>query len=581
MVDKENPYSHLTTIPEIVEEAFKFLENALQKKSKLLGKAQILKDHFYSVLKSEIKKKKEKKSDVNPEDKTNVDDSEIFVEIMSDKKVKAKRTNYEGFRFRRKNVFLTYSDAQNDPSIDQVYKELRKIDKESKNPNKICNNIDFMLVVKEKHKNGVTHFHVFMQFFEQLDRSDSRLFDVPSLKHPEIVYVNNVKRVIKYMCKHVKTDEDRQNNLREFNLDHRFFLETTCESLDTLGYKLINKIISPIQAIKENPKLFFKADTLLRNHDLYHSEVEKLNNPGKELIDIVIGHREKNPLVFKFNKNKKKRENPQFWICGNTNSGKTYNVEQLELLGHRGYLGSKDNDWAGYRDEYWDFMYFEEYSGENTIQFMNQLLEGTKMDLKAKYGNKIRKNKNLPIFINSNMLPHEAYKNVSPERLNLLLQRMYIIYLAPDQTAHIIWDPSKGNTYNLYGLNCCDSLDMKNYLDGVECNCSMCKKKINYGESLCLDCKNILVSEDILYYSDSNNDPNSYKSNCKYDPNIVEAGPSNLNNVNIDLNNRFETKIKDDDDGVYIPPEYAGYEDLIRQFGSFENIPDFILSGTV
>lgn len=572
----ENPYNHLTSIPEVVEETFKFLENVLQKKSKLLEKAKFLKGHLYSLLDKEIKKKKLKDNDINVEDKTNVDNSDIFIDVMTDKRVKAKRTNNEGFRFRRKNVFLTYSKADNEPDIKQVFKEIKNIDKKSKNPNKICNNIDFMLVVKELHQDGVSHFHVFIQFFEQLDRSDPRLFDVPSLKHPEIVYVNNVKRVIKYMCKHIKTDDDRKKNLLEYNMDHRFYLDTVCEGLDTLGYKLINKIITPIQAIKENPKLFFKADTLFRNHNLYQSELERINNKGKPLVDISIGNIDLNPLKFTFNPYKKKRENPQFWICGNSNSGKTYNIEQLELQGHRGYLGTKDNDWDGYKDEHWDFVYYEEYSGENTIQFMNQFLEGTKMDLKVKYGSKVRKNKNLPVFINSNMFPHEAYKNVTPEKLNLLLQRMYVIYLAPDQSAHILWDPSKNNSYDLYDIQCCSDFMVKDYMYKLyNKKCKQCNEYLIKGD-ICDKCKDINESKTTYnYYDDLITKPSSYL--FKYNKvDIVN------DNVNINIGNSSKNNIDNiENNEIFIPDKYKEYESLIRQFGSFEAIPEYMFGGVV
>lgn len=451
-------YKNICSFEELSNETIKFLFNLTKKKSKLKEQVILIKKRFDEL----------KNTQLHPESS---EQSEILDSISGDREIKSKKIKKsKEFRFRRKDVFLTYSDAQNDPDIKVIYKELLSLDKDSGRPDKIHNNIEQMFIVKEKHQNGVTHFHVYIKFFESLDRSDYTLFNVPSLKSPKIVYVSNNRKVIRYMAKHLKTEEDWINNSIQHNMDAKYYIETNAYLLSELCYKMISDKISPEEAVKESPILLQKYHILKNNLCEYKNYFELKNNPGKEITKIEIGHKDKNPLEFHFDKNKKKTENPQFWICGNTNSGKTYCTEKLEAQGHNGYIASIDEEnWEDYSDSHTNFIEFEEYKGEKTIRFMNRLLEGTKMPLRVKGKSRILKKVNKPVFIKSNYLPHEAYSKADKNNINLLLQRIYVIYLDQNQKAHLIWNPQINKIEDYpWGLNCMDDTLMAKYLsDGI------------------------------------------------------------------------------------------------------------------
>jgi hypothetical protein len=141
----------------------------------------------------------------------------------------------------------------------------------------------------------------------------------------------------------------------------------------------------------------------------------------------------------------------------------------LKAAGHRAFCGSTENDWAGYGDGLYDFMYFDEYEGEVPMKTLNLLLEGTYMNLRAKFSVKVVKNENLPILINSNHLPHELYKNRTRGQLNALLQRMYILYVDPQRNGHIIWNPRRHTLADYeFDFNCTDNCQMETWVDRVE-----------------------------------------------------------------------------------------------------------------
>lgn len=453
-MSSQNIYQNLTTIPDLYNEAIRFLKNLTKNKSKLKKNVEQLEYQFNYIINNKFNK-----------DISEINESEILEDIIKDKEIKAKtniKNSKNKFNFKRKDVFLTYSQADNEPDINTIYKELLNLDKDSNRASKICYNIELMFLVKELHKDGTPHFHVYIKFFEALDRSDHTLFNVPSLKSPKIVYVFNNRKVIRYMAKHLKSEKDWKENSIQHNMDAKFYIETDAYMLNELAYKMIKKEITPTEAIKRTPGLLYKAHTLYGNYNTYHTESELLKNPGKDLLDINIAN-----LKFKFNPNKKKNENPQFWICGNTNSGKTYITDMLEKNGYNGYMPSiEEENWEDYSNKYTNFIHFEEYKGEKTVRFLNKLLEGTKMPLKIKGKSRTIKDKNIPIFIKSNYLPHEAYNNIDDNTLNLLLQRIYVIYLDENRQGHVIWNPKTDNFIKDYNktLECMDNSQMLNYL---------------------------------------------------------------------------------------------------------------------
>jgi hypothetical protein len=520
--NQPNPYENLTNFYELYNEAIKFLFNLTkkQKKSDLRYKVEKLKEQFEYVMKSKYEK-----------DFSEIEDSEILKDIINDKNIKANtniKNNKNRFNFRRKDVFLTYSKADNEPDIKQIFKELKDLDKDKDRPDKICNNIELFFLVKELHEDGVPHFHVYMKFFEALDRSDYTLFNIPSLKSPKIVYVHNKRKVIRYMAKHLKTEEDWKENSIQYNMDAKFYIETNAYMLSELAYKMIKKQITPTQAITESPNLIYKADSLYRNYNIYHFEKHMEENPGKDLIDISIGKKELNPLKFKFDKTKKKNENPQFWICGNTNSGKTYVTDMLEQNGYNGYMPSMDEEnWEGYNDKYINYIEFEEFKGEKTIRFLNRLLEGTKMPLKVKGRDRVIKNKNIPVFIKSNYLPHEAYSKVDHNTINLLLQRIYVIYLDKNKKAHLIWNPKTDtfkNDYN-FELNCLNNEQMEEYIK--------CKES-----KLPFIFKNKQFNENYI-------NPNDYIPKPKTTKKCINCNKIHTNNINLCLSCKEKEKSKE------------------------------------
>lgn len=378
---------------------------------------------------------------------------------------KFKKVNDTGFRFRRRNVFLTYSNDTKNHTVNDVFEKLKSLEKDDrKKMGPICHNMKEIFIVLEYHKSGIQHFHVFIEFHETIETKNYKLFDLEGLNHPNWRIPFNKRKVLSYMVKKIKSIEDWNNKTLEYGIDVNYYLKTKDLHLGQIGYSLINKTMSVTKAIEECPKLLFNAINIENNYNWYHNKKMEESIPEKKLEKWnMFG------LNFEFDG---KHKTPQFWICGPSNVGKTYNIKKLEENGHRAYLCAKDNNWSDYNDNNYDFMYFEEYQGELMIRDINQLLEGTKIRLNAKYTKSIIKNKNMPIIINSNYLPHEAYNKVDKEKLGLLLNRIYVIYVDKTGKGHIIWNP-KTNKLDEYdnSLICLNDKMMEVYLKKQRDDC--------------------------------------------------------------------------------------------------------------
>lgn len=421
------------TYKDIIEEVFKigFAATKSSGKTKMNDKLTLLYTEFKKLTKGKSSENNDENSDIHKE-----------FEIESKGKFERK-DNKKGFRLQRKSVFLTYSDAKNEPKLEDLLTELRHLEKDVRGTMEcIGHNMKEIFIVKERHKNGIAHYHVYIEFFERLDKTDSKCLDIPSLKHPEIRYVYCKKKVLQYMCKKLATENDWKYNQIQYEIDIKYELKRLEYALPKIGYDLITGKKTVHEVVTEHPSLIFQGLKLQNNVNWYFEQKANIEKPPMPLKKwSMFG------LEFEFDERRKKC--PQFWICGPSNVGKTYNTDCLKEKGHRAFLGSKDNDWAGYNDKNFDFMYFEEYQGEMTIRDLNQLLEGTEMKLRGRYEKVIIKNKNMPILINSNYLPHEAYNKVDPQRLQYLLNRIIVIKVEENRQGHIVWNPDI-NTFKDY-----------------------------------------------------------------------------------------------------------------------------------
>lgn len=306
------------------------------------------------------------------------------------------------FRLACKKVSLTFPQC---PVPREVMLEMLCV---KKNP-------VIVVVSRETHKDGNYHLHCYLQYDKQFTSTKSSCFDVcyeGVVYHPNIQATNDKNAWIKYIT---KTDTEFLSKGLDVNayLASRDTKKGYCFYADVVERGCITK-----EMIQSNPKMLKGLKNLLNDLEAYkmlpseddvkRAPLTSVNIWGKEYI---VG-----PRRFK---------QPQLWICGSKNKGKTTFINELLEKGYKGYEMPTNNDWTGYNDSY-DFLYIDEFKGGISIQEFNKVLQGNMCRLNTK-GGMVVKNKNIPIFIISNYRPSEVYDKVSDDKLDTLLCRLEVI----------------------------------------------------------------------------------------------------------------------------------------------------------
>lgn len=95
------------------------------------------------------------------------------------------------------------------------------------------------------------------------------------------------------------------------------------------------------------------------------------------------------------------------WLNGPPNSGKTYFVEKMMEHGIQIYQGPYNNDWVGFDQDLHQAIFFDEFKGQLTIQYLADLCNTfTKMN--CKFGG-YSKTKKVLVIVCSNYTLEECY----------------------------------------------------------------------------------------------------------------------------------------------------------------------------
>lgn len=207
--------------------------------------------------------------------------------------------NKKKFYFKQKSIFLTYSQCDLDKK--KVYSYcITKF-----NPIR-------MILGKGKHKDGGFHFHIWMEFEDNITIRDSRHFDILKF-HPNISKLRNINcHSIKSILKYILKDDSNPFIFGDIDIKSN--------KRNIIGKKVINgDNINDI--IEEYPEEIYNYDKLIKNSNLFFIRTQ---------------------IVSKHIKRK------CFWIYGKSGVGKSYLVRESfdEIY-------EKENNlwWDGYSNE--------------------------------------------------------------------------------------------------------------------------------------------------------------------------------------------------------------------------------------
>jgi len=356
-------------------------------------------------------------------------------------------SNSKSFRLNCKRVFITFPkcDVAKELALDRIKKSTKT---------KHCKAI----VAQEKHKDGDLHLHVYLESPKNFNVRAPSYFDFIGGKRGNYQKVKFREACVAYVAKEAnfvsheidvpKIIEDHQRKKKEKKRKS----ETQVGPSRTI-YNML-KTGKTYEDILEE-------DTLGSYLVLHSSNVKKLafDFTRRAMLQERVA---KKPSYCHFIINNYEYDlicelpfkTPQFWIHGVANVGKTTIISKLLEIGLEGYHIPTNNDHAKWDDALYDFAYIDEFKGQLTIQFLNEFLQGSRMDLPGKYvvGGR-QKKKNLPCFILSNYTPDQVYHKKSPIDLAPLLSRLRVIELKSFNDYEIVTSPSRDTNGSPIYLN--------------------------------------------------------------------------------------------------------------------------------
>lgn len=321
------------------------------------------------------------------------------------------------FRMNAKCVFCTW--PHNDRPLQDIYTKCSQM-----------HNIAWFIVAAEQHEDGEPHRHALLHFKTKGNWRNYKVFDDLAGSHGNYKAARNVSYSIRYIIK--------DGHYLTHGIDVTQHLQATSKHKSTQS-----SIIA--EAILEGKPL-----SHLLNHNpgfvLLHQKQINDFYALKLKMDADKNKKQWTPIVFNVNQTAEERiigswlnrnmplspnrelGETQLYIWGETNLGKTYLCNQLSNYFPTYHCTTVENFFNALNDSY-KLIVFDEFHGQQPITFMNQILDGQKMQIPQK-GTMYYKQNNPAIIILSNMPPENCYHGVvqnHPAVFAAFLRRLCVV----------------------------------------------------------------------------------------------------------------------------------------------------------
>lgn len=325
---------------------------------------------------------------------------------------------------RCKNLFVTY--PQNDEKKEDVMKKYLDF---------YGNDIKFIVVCEENHKDEGKHLHAVIAFDRKLYHKHAVLDGIGG-KHGDYQPVRSLLSSVKYVAKdgdYCSTGVDVEKYLECIKKKVSTRIAVNILSGDSVsqiiekepGFALMN--LNKIQAFKHFIDMDNAAEIKLNPGDL-EFVVEQSNNLFNYDIasETIKTWLEENLLRAVDNPRPLKQK--QLYVHGPPNMGKTTLIENLRNAGVRIYMMPAGTEfYCDYSDDAYDLIVLDEFYAQKKIQELNRWLDGSHTPLRRKGLPVLNKKKNLPFIILSNYKLEDCYSKCNESRLIPLKARLEFV----------------------------------------------------------------------------------------------------------------------------------------------------------
>jgi len=322
-------------------------------------------------------------------------------------------------RINAKTWFLTFPQVAQTLPFEQIFEKFQDFFK-SKNK-KILK----FIVCLEDHKDKIgQHYHVVFVLDQNFDSKNPKVFDHIFGSHGNYQGCKKFKEAVKYVMKDGNFwyggEEDWNPKAVILSLQNK----TSTESEEVALKIMENRDLDLKVMAESNPGFMLNhlekvvkfqnwwisktvPDPILEWNGVATKKILKLEEFFNKELARWLNSNIRQP---------RKLKQKQLWLCGPTNIGKTWLLEELKKR-LRHYQIPYDGKWmCDYNEQNkYDFAYMDEFVGQHTISWLNQWLEGTTMKLNVKGMGTTLKTQNLPTIICSNSHPEQVFHETAKE----------------------------------------------------------------------------------------------------------------------------------------------------------------------
>lgn len=321
------------------------------------------------------------------------------------------------FRMNAKTVFCTW--PHNNKPLQDIYTKCSQM-----------HNVAWFIVAEEQHEDGQPHRHALLHFKTKGNWRNYKVFDDLAGTHGNYKAARNVAYSIKYIIK--------DGHYLTHGIDVTQHLQATTKHKSTQSSIIAEAILEgkPMSTlIQHNPGfVLLHQKPILDFYALKEKmDADKAKKLWKPITFNANQAAEERIIGAWLNRNlplspKRDLGETQLYIWGATNLGKTHLCNQLSNYFPTYHCTTMENFFNGLNETY-KLIIFDEFHGQHPITFMNQILDGQKMQIPQK-GTMYYKQNNPAIIILSNMPPEKCYPNISnnhPEVFAALLRRLCVV----------------------------------------------------------------------------------------------------------------------------------------------------------
>lgn len=313
----------------------------------------------------------------------------------------------KGFRMQGRNFTLTYPQCT-------TTKEAAAKNLEDKYGEQLVGYV----VSEEAHKDGTPHLHAFVQFMKKQHIRKPDHFDFVAGQHGSYEVTKNIRNWItyvtkdgKYVAKGLDVEAIKRKKASKSTDIARMLMEgKSLEEINEVdpGYVMLNK-----RKLEEYESWIQVNQEKKSKEEWVPPDLTDLTDSNKQIAEWLCSNI-RQPRKFK---------DPQLFITGKRNLGKTSLIEWLERSLSVYHIPLTEEFYDLYSDQY-DVVVIDEFKGQKTIQWMNLFLQGSKMNIRKK-GSQMMKRKNLPVIILSNYTLGDCYPKARDDgRLETLQARV-------------------------------------------------------------------------------------------------------------------------------------------------------------